>query len=44
MDPYSRVAYETLVTTGLDFTGIVRDTIREIGYDAACGFDGARGA
>ncbi|MQA81238.1 MAG: methionine adenosyltransferase [Streptosporangiales bacterium] len=53
VDPYSRVACETLVTTGLavvageittpepmDFTGIVRDTIREIGYNAACGYDG----
>lgn len=52
-DPNSRVACETLLTTGLvvlageittpapmDFTTIVRDTIREIGYTAECGFDG----
>jgi S-adenosylmethionine synthetase len=51
-DPYSRVACETLLTTGLvvvageittpdqlDIAGIVRDTIRRIGYTAACGFD-----
>ncbi len=51
-DPASRVACETLVTTGLvviageittkatlDFTDIVRDALRGIGYDAACGFD-----
>lgn len=52
-DPNSRVACETLVTTGLvvvageitskavvDFQGIVRKTIREIGYtDSSIGFD-----
>ncbi|MCW2632922.1 MAG: S-adenosylmethionine synthetase [Pseudonocardia sp.] len=51
-DPASRVACETLVTTGvvvvageittkahLDFTDIVRNTIRRIGYNASCGFD-----
>jgi S-adenosylmethionine synthetase len=52
-DPYSRVACETMVTTGLalvageittsarlDIPGIVRSTIRDIGYTPACGFDG----
>ncbi|GAB4304352.1 MAG: methionine adenosyltransferase [Desulfuromonadia bacterium] len=52
-DPKSRVACETLVTTGMamiageittsayvDMPGIVRETIREIGYnDSAMGFD-----
>lgn len=52
-DPNSRVACETLVTTGLalvagevttkayvDIPGVVRDTIKEIGYtDPATGFD-----
>ena len=52
-DPQSRVACETMVTTGLviiageitsnsniDFQQVVRDTIREIGYDdARKGFD-----
>lgn len=52
-DPKSRVACETLVTTGLalisgeittrakiDYAKVVRDTIKEIGYnDAAMGFD-----
>ncbi len=52
-DPKSRVACETLVTTGLaliageittrasiNYTDIVRETIREIGYtDASMGFD-----
>jgi S-adenosylmethionine synthetase len=52
-DPYSRVACETLVTTGLvvvageittrtyvDIPGVVRQTVREIGYDdPAMGFD-----
>jgi len=52
-DPYSRVACETFVTTGMvfvageittdcyvDFPGVVRDTIREIGYTRAkFGFD-----
>jgi S-adenosylmethionine synthetase len=52
-DKYSRVACETLVTTGLafiageitttavvDFPGIVRNTIKEIGYnDSSMGFD-----
>jgi S-adenosylmethionine synthetase len=52
-DPNSRVACETLVTTGMvllageittggyiDFAGIARRTVREIGYDdAAWGFD-----
>ncbi len=51
-DPYSRVACETLLTTGLvvvageittpgqlDIAGIVRDTIRGIGYTPECGFD-----
>jgi len=52
-DPASRVACETLVTTGMamiageittsayvDMPGIVRETIREIGYnDSAMGFD-----
>ncbi len=52
-DPRSRVACETLVTTGmvflageittsgyLDFAGIARRTVQEIGYDdAAMGFD-----
>lgn len=52
-DPYSRVACETAVTTGLvlvmgeitsnavvDYQKIVRETIREIGYDRAkYGFD-----
>ncbi|KAA0258074.1 methionine adenosyltransferase [Deferribacter autotrophicus] len=52
-DPYSRVACETLVTTGLaivageittrtyvDIPGIVRETIKEIGYTRAkYGFD-----
>ncbi len=52
-DPNSRVACETLLTTGLvvvageittpdllDVNDIVRSTIRNIGYNAACGFDG----
>jgi S-adenosylmethionine synthetase len=52
-DPYSRVACETMLTTGLvlvageittsahlDIPEIVRSTIRDIGYTAACGFDG----
>jgi S-adenosylmethionine synthetase len=53
-DPASRVAVETLVTTGLvvlageltttadlDYTELVRQTIREIGYDRAeVGYDG----
>ena len=53
-DPNSRVACETLITTGmvvlageittpgvLDYTQIVRDTIRQIGYDnGGFGFDG----
>jgi len=53
-DPKSRVACETLVTTGLvvvageitteayvDIPGVVRKTIKEIGYDdPAIGFDG----
>ncbi|MCK4292660.1 MAG: methionine adenosyltransferase [Planctomycetes bacterium] len=53
-DPKSRVACETLVTTGLvvvageitteayvDIAGVVRKTIKEIGYDdPAIGFDG----
>jgi S-adenosylmethionine synthetase len=53
-DPASRVAVETLVTTGLvvlageltttadlDYTELVRQTIREIGYDRAeAGYDG----
>ena len=52
LDPYSRVACETMVTTGMvviageittpgliPYTDIVRDTIRRIGYTAACGFD-----
>jgi S-adenosylmethionine synthetase len=52
-DPNSRVACETLLTTGLvvvageittpdllDVNDIVRSTIRKIGYNAACGFDG----
>ncbi|MCR5432395.1 MAG: methionine adenosyltransferase, partial [Lachnospiraceae bacterium] len=52
-DPYSRVACETVCTTGLvlvmgeitskanvDIQGIVRDTIRKIGYDnSEYGFD-----
>ena len=52
-DPHSRVACETLVTTGLaliageittacyvEIPGIVRSTIREIGYnDSSMGFD-----
>lgn len=52
-DPYSRVACETLVTTGLavvageittntyvDIPGVVRETIRDIGYTSASfGFD-----
>jgi S-adenosylmethionine synthetase len=51
-DPYSRVACETLVTTGmvmvageittpvnLPITDIVRETVRNIGYTAAHGFD-----
>jgi S-adenosylmethionine synthetase len=52
-DPHSRVACETLVTTGmaiiageittnarLDYPNIVRQTIRDIGYDdSAMGFD-----
>jgi S-adenosylmethionine synthetase len=52
-DPYSRVACETLVTTGLaflageittkayaDLPGIVRDTIKDVGYTRAkYGFD-----
>jgi S-adenosylmethionine synthetase len=52
-DKYSRVACESLLTTGLvfisgeittkakiDYTEIVRETVREIGYtDAAMGFD-----
>ena len=54
-DPHSRVACETMVTTGLcvvsgeittdgyvDIPGIVRQTIREIGYDREdFGFDGS---
>ncbi|MFQ5900478.1 MAG: methionine adenosyltransferase [Thermodesulfobacteriota bacterium] len=53
VDPKSRVACETLVTTGLalvtgeittkariDYTDVVRETIKEIGYtDASMGFD-----
>ena len=52
-DPLSRVACETLLTTGvvviagemttpdqLDVAEIARHTIRNIGYTAACGFDG----
>ena len=53
-DRYSRVACETLITTGmvvlageittpqtLDYTQIVRDTVKRIGYDnGAYGFDG----
>jgi len=53
VDPTSRVACETLLTTGLvivageittkanlDYAGIARETIREIGYDRAkYGFD-----
>jgi S-adenosylmethionine synthetase len=53
MDPYSRVACETLVTTGIafiageittkayaDLPGIVRETIRNVGYTRAkYGFD-----
>ena len=52
-DPYSRVACETMLTTGLvlvageittsahlDIPKIVRSTVRDIGYTAACGFDG----
>ena len=53
-DPQSRVACETLVTTGLvvvageittkayvDIPGVVRKTVKEIGYDdPAIGFDG----
>ena len=52
LDPYSRVACETMVTTGMvviageittpgqiPYTDIVRDTVRRIGYTAACGFD-----
>ena len=52
-DPYSRVACETVLTTGLvlvageittsarlDIPEIVRSTVRDIGYTAACGFDG----
>ena len=52
-DPYSRVACETLVTTGMaiiageistscyvHMPGVVRETIKEIGYnDSAMGFD-----
>ena len=52
-DPNSRVACETLVTTGLvlvageiktkgyvDIQKIVRNSIKEVGYDDACyGFD-----
>jgi len=51
-DPYSRVACETLVTTGLvvvageittpvnlPITDIVRETVRNIGYTSAHGFD-----
>jgi S-adenosylmethionine synthetase len=53
VDPYSRVACETVLTTGLvlvageittsahlDIPEIVRSTVRNIGYTAACGFDG----
>ena len=54
VDPHSRVACETLVTTGmvvlageittpelLDYSRIVRDTVKGIGYDdPAYGFDG----
>ncbi|MEU1598545.1 methionine adenosyltransferase [Streptomyces sp. NPDC005708] len=53
VDPQSRVACETLLTTGLvvvageittsaqlNITDIVRNTIRGIGYNSACGFDG----
>ena len=53
VDPYSRVACETVLTTGLvlvageittsahlDIPEIVRATVRDIGYTAACGFDG----
>jgi S-adenosylmethionine synthetase len=53
VDPYSRVACETVLTTGLvlvageittsahlDIPEIVRSTVRDIGYTAACGFDG----
>ena len=52
-DPHSRVACETVLTTGLvlvageittsahlDIPEIVRSTVRDIGYTAACGFDG----
>jgi S-adenosylmethionine synthetase len=52
-DPDSRVACETMLTTGLALVAgeittsahlnvpdIVRSTIRDIGYTAACGFDG----
>jgi S-adenosylmethionine synthetase len=52
-DPSSRVACETMLTTGLvlvageittsarlDIPQIVRSTVRDIGYTAACGFDG----
>ncbi|HCW93320.1 MAG TPA: methionine adenosyltransferase, partial [Flexistipes sinusarabici] len=52
-DPFSRVACETMVTTGLaivageittrtyvDIPGVVRDTVKEIGYTRAkYGFD-----
>ena len=53
VDPSSRVACETVLTTGLvlvageittsahlDIPEIVRSTVRDIGYTAACGFDG----
>ena len=53
VDPYSRVACETVLTTGLvlvageittsaqvNIPEIVRSTVRDIGYTAACGFDG----
>jgi S-adenosylmethionine synthetase len=53
VDPHSRVACETVLTTGLvlvageittsahlDIPEIVRSTVRDIGYTAACGFDG----
>jgi S-adenosylmethionine synthetase len=52
-DPHSRVACETVLTTGLvlvageittstqlNIPEIVRSTVRDIGYTAACGFDG----
>ena len=52
VDPYSRVACETVLTTGLvlvageittsaqlNIPEIVRSTVRDIGYTAACGFD-----